>query len=490
MNIMRKFEDVIELDGWEIETDTGWHPVSSIMKTVPYAEWYLELEDDYTLNAADTHVVFNEDYKEVFMKDLSPGDMVMTKEGPKKVLQCYATGVIENMFDITVESEDHRYYANDILNHNTTCSAAYLLWRAMFVPNSTILLAANKLSAAQEIMSRIRYAYESLSDVNWLRAGIREYNKQSLTFDNNSRIVARATTPDAGRGLSISCVTLDTNITVSNGKTETTDSIKNITGLNKYMLFDWCKDNTTVTLANENLTVLTEQGFKSFSGYTISKKKTYLVQLESSSITATGDHRFFDISKNDWVQLSDLNPGDRIKTKAGSEEIKTVTEDREDIVVDLTNVADTSSYYTNDILSHNCLYLDEFAFVKPSMAEEFWSAIQPTLSTGGDCIITSTPNNDEDKFAQIWKGAITDTDEHGHQLPGGVGINNFYPINVTWDKHPDRDDAWALAQRREIGESKFRREFNCLSGSNRLSVLDTDNNETVLSVTDLANLLQ
>jgi hypothetical protein len=55
--------------------------------------------------------------------------------------------------------------------------------------------------------------------------------------------------------------------------------------------------------------------------------------------------------------------------------------------------------------SPSLVYLDEFAFVPPNVAEEFWVSIFAALSTGGDCIITSTPNNDEDKFAQLWFNA-------------------------------------------------------------------------------------
>ena len=43
----------------------------------------------------------------------------------------------------------------------STCAAAYLLWYAMFKPDSTILIAAHKYSGAQEIMQRIRYMYET-----------------------------------------------------------------------------------------------------------------------------------------------------------------------------------------------------------------------------------------------------------------------------------------------------------------------------------------
>ena len=67
----------------------------------------------------------------------------------------------------------------------STSAAGYLLWYAMFVSDSTILIAAHKFSGAQEIMQRIRYAYEECPD--HIRAGAVSYNKGSIEFDNGSR---------------------------------------------------------------------------------------------------------------------------------------------------------------------------------------------------------------------------------------------------------------------------------------------------------------
>jgi len=55
--------------------------------------------------------------------------------------------------------------------------------------------------------------------------------------------------------------------------------------------------------------------------------------------------------------------------------------------------------------SNSIVYLDEFAFVPPGIANDFWASLYPTLAAGGKCIMTSTPNTDEDKFAQIWLNA-------------------------------------------------------------------------------------
>ena len=89
----------------------------------------------------------------------------------------------------------------------STSAAGYLLWYAMFNPDSTILIAAHKYTGAQEIMQRIRYAYENCPD--HIKAGVTTYNKGSLDFENGSRIVSATTTENTGRGMSISLLYLD-----------------------------------------------------------------------------------------------------------------------------------------------------------------------------------------------------------------------------------------------------------------------------------------
>lgn len=200
--IERKYVDVIDCDDWEILTDTGWEVMEDVKQTVPYQKWTLVLEDDYTLECADTHIVFDENLSEIFVKDLSINDSVMTQDGPKKVISVTSSEQIENMYDVGVDSENHRFFTNGILSHNSTTAAGYLFWYAMFKPNQTILIAAHKASGAMEIMHRIRYAYEMCPD--FIRPGVTSYNKGSIEFDNGSRIIAQATTENTGRGLSIS----------------------------------------------------------------------------------------------------------------------------------------------------------------------------------------------------------------------------------------------------------------------------------------------
>jgi len=122
--------------------------------------------------------------------------------------------------------------------------------------------------------------------------------------------------------------------------------------------------------------------------------------------------------------------------------------------------ATTTTENTGRGKSLSLIYCDEFAFVQPpEKAREFWTALSPTLSTGGRCIITSTPNSDEDQFAQIWKEANKKFDEYGNEQ--AVGVNGFYPYFAHWAEHPDRDEEWAKVERSKIGEERFRREFDC-----------------------------
>lgn len=99
-------------------------------------------------------------------------------------------------------------------------------------------------------------------------------------------------------------------------------------------------------------------------------------------------------------------------------------------------------------MSISLLYLDEFAFVKPAIADEFWTSIAPTLATGGDCIMSSTPNGDINIFAQIWRGAQVDA-------------NGFYPVFVSWDAPPGRDEKFKEDEIGRIGERRWLQEYEC-----------------------------
>ena len=124
-------------------------------------------------------------------------------------------------------------------------------------------------------------------------------------------------------------------------------------------------------------------------------------------------------------------------------------------------VSATTTGNTGRGMSISLLYCDEFAFVQPNIATEFWTSISPTLATGGRAIITSTPNSDEDEFAIIWKESQNQFDEYGDVRADGLGMNGFHGFRAEWHEHPDRDDEWKKVELGRIGEERFRREYGC-----------------------------
>jgi len=119
--VKRKFVNSIDLSDLEIETDTGWQLITSIHKTIPYNVWIIKTSSGKFLRCADTHILFNGEFNEVFVKDLIENQStILTVDGVELVTSIVKKSYTENMFDLTVDSNDHRFYTNGILSHNTT----------------------------------------------------------------------------------------------------------------------------------------------------------------------------------------------------------------------------------------------------------------------------------------------------------------------------------------------------------------------------------
>jgi hypothetical protein len=211
-------------------------------------------------------------------------------------------------------------------------------------------------------------------------------------------------------------------------------------------------------LDNTEYEILTPNGWENFDGIFLNqnanKSSKKLTFVDGTSITATDDHRFFVDGQE--IKAMDLVPGTRLDSANGKTEIIEIVNTT---LIDTYEIFNATNHViiANKIYSHQC---DEFAFVQPpEKAKEFWTALSPTLSTGGKCIITSTPNSDEDQFALIWTEANKKFDEYGNEQE--LGTNGFHSFFAHWNEHPDRDEKWAAVERAKIGPERFRREFDC-----------------------------
>ena len=237
--------------------------------------------------------------------------------------------------------------------------------------------------------------------------------------------------------------------------------------------------------SNTEYEILTPNGWCNFNGITeVASKITHSIKLKNGEIvSATAGHYFFINDRK--IKLQDLSIGDFIDTISGPQQIIEIKENLKTTVYDIVEVDNEKHQFivNHCFITKNC---DEFAFVPPNVASEFWTSISPTLATGGKAIITSTPNSDEDQFAQIWNEANKRFDEFGNEQ--AIGRNGFAPYMAIWSQHPERNEKWRNEEMSRVGEERFRREHNCLAHNSCVTFQDKNGKIFTISIKDFYNL--
>ncbi len=97
----------------------------------------------------------------------------------------------------------------------------------------------------------------------------------------------------------------------------------------------------------------------------------------------------------------------------------------------------------------NIIFLDEFAYVPNNIAEEFFSSVYPTISSGqsSKVMIVSTPHG-MNMFYKMWMDAINKK-------------NDYVPTEVHWSEVPGRDEEWKEQTIRNTSIEQFQTEFEC-----------------------------
>lgn len=139
-------------------------------------------------------------------------------------------------------------------------------------------------------------------------------------------------------------------------------------------------------------------------------------------------------------------------------------------------ISDATSDTTGRGGSFSILYCDETAFVRPTVQEEFWASISPTLATGGKLFMTSTPNGDSDLFASLWRGAMS-------------GANGFAYMTIKWNDVPGRDKNFKEKQIAKSGLLKWQQEYECCAEWERVTLQFVDGTITSMTVKELYELL-
>ena len=114
------------------------------------------------------------------------------------------------------------------------------------------------------------------------------------------------------------------------------------------------------------------------------------------------------------------------------------------------------------------LVVDEAAIVEG--LDEMWAGLYPTLSTGGTCIALSTPYGVGNWF-------------HRTYVEAEEGKNDFNPIKLPWDVHPDRDGAWFKKETRNMSKREIAQELECNFNASGETVVHGDDLRRILENT-------
>jgi hypothetical protein len=163
-----------------------------LKKTNQNIEWTPELVQEY-VKCQEDPVYFTENYMKI----------ISINEG------LTSFNMYEYQKDMVKSFKDNRYTivttARQAGKSTTTC--AFILWYIIFHPDKTVALLANKGDTAREILGRVQLAYQHLP--KWLQQGVVEWNKGSFVLENNSRVLAAATSGSAIRGYTINLLFID-----------------------------------------------------------------------------------------------------------------------------------------------------------------------------------------------------------------------------------------------------------------------------------------
>lgn len=228
----------------------------------------------------------------------------------------------------------------------STTIASYILHFVNFNPDKKVAILANKLAIAKEILERIKRAFQYLP--KWMQQGVAEWNKESITLENGSKIIAAATSSSAVRGDTFNLIMLDEFAFIPQNQAD--DFFSSV-----YPTVS--SGNTTkvliVSCVGKDTTVFTDKGIRTVGdfikqtaptnpniGYEVDSYKvrghretlnignvmvnsghapTRIIQSTSSQLECSHEHKLWACKNGiyGWHRAGDLTSGDYISVQYG-----------------------------------------------------------------------------------------------------------------------------------------------------------------------------
>jgi len=214
---------------------------------------------------------------------------------------------------------------------------------------------------------------------------------------------------------------------------------------------------------NTDWEILTPTGWSDFSGVSKTIKTImFTIQFTDNTNIKCSESHLLKFPNGEFLEACHILPGDILY---GNKEVSDVSYELGEFeLYDAIDVSYDSEYYTNDVVSHNCAFIDGI--------DEIWGSIQQTLATGGKAILLSSPNGTGNFFHKTWVDATTNIN------------SKWNPIRLHWTVHPDRTEKWRQDQEDLLGPRLAAQE--CVDGDCVVSVCDTYTNSIMdMKISDL-----
>ena len=189
--------------------------------------------------------------------------------------------------------------------------------------------------------------------------------------------------------------------------------------------------------------ILTPSGWSDFKSIKKIQKDCYInIAFDDGSDVNSSENHKFKCYSGEFKYARNLRKGSKILSIDNKyKTIKSKKKIREKIdLYDILDVKLNQEFFSNDIVSHNCAFIEN--------AEDVWTSAQQTMATGGRAILLSTPNGVGNLFHKTW-------------IDAEAKKNSFNTINLKWSHHPERNQEWRDRQTNELGAKRAAQECDC-----------------------------
>ncbi len=281
----------------------------------------------------------------VSAKQLKDGDAILNKENKQSIVKKVIKTGKKICYDLEVKKNES-FFVDDLLVHNTGLSvitAGYVAWRLIFRKDEKILIIANDGDGAMRFLGTVKQFINYTP--NWLKPGdglSLVDNQKYIKLKNNSYAQAKASSPEAGRGDSLTLLVLDETAFIENADTIWMAAGLALSQTQGKCIMISCVPEDTYVFTNKGLKQVKDfvpssiEGAHEVDQYSVlGKDKTRTSNLffnngihdtkkiitTNSFLEGTFNHKVwaYKDEKFDWVKLSELNQGDYISIQYGNE---------------------------------------------------------------------------------------------------------------------------------------------------------------------------